>query len=424
MSLGRRRVWWLAAGAVVVVVAVIVGFVAFGGNDKAKQGPVPTSKVARGTVATTVSAAGTVQSQASRTLGFTSSGALTEVDVKPGDVVLPGKVLAKIDPTSAQKAVDSAQDAVSSAADQVENAQNELNNAAKTSGSGTTTCPVSLVRGNPNPSPSASPTPTHSPTPTPSATGTQGGNPGTGNTQGGGKTQGGSGTQCGSSSGSSGSGSGGGNSRTGSSGGGTDSLMTAQQRLNDAQLTLKQANAKLDGTVITAPIGGKILSVGGAVGSNAGSNFIVLAGSDDIVVKAQFTEAEIAHLAVKQPAKITLPDQTGTNYTGSVIQIDPAGTISSRLVRYAALISFDKVPTDVLYGQSANVAVTTSSVDNVLCVPSTAIANRKGDSGTVTVQIGGRTERRTVTLGLRGDVNTEVKNGLTEGETVLTTAVT
>jgi RND family efflux transporter MFP subunit len=209
----------------------------------------------------------------------------------------------------------------------------------------------------------------------------------------------------------------------------TDALLTAQQRLNNAKLTLTQANAKLAGTVITAPIAGKVLSVTGAIGGQAGSNFMTLAGTNDIVVRAQFTEAEIAHLALKQPAKITLPNQQGSSFTGSVIQIDPAGTISNRLVRYGAIIAFDKAPDGLLYGQSANVVVTTSSVDNVLYVPSTAISNRQDSGGTTTgtvsvVGAGGKIERRTVQLGLRGDVNTELKSGLAEGDQVLTTAET
>jgi RND family efflux transporter MFP subunit len=201
-------------------------------------------------------------------------------------------------------------------------------------------------------------------------------------------------------------------------------LLSAQQRLNNAELTLTQAQARLDGTVITAPIAGKILSVAGSIGASGGSNFIVLAGTSDVVVRAQFTEAEIAHLALKQPAKITLPDQTGTTYTGSVIQIDPAGTVSNRLVRYGALIAFDTAPANLLYGQSADVAVTTQSATDVLHVPSTAISDRKGATGTVFVQADGHVEKRTVQLGLRGDVDTEVKGGLAEGDEVLTSAAT
>ncbi len=364
MSVRGRRAGWITAAAIVVVAAVVVTVGAMRGGDSATAAP-STSKVTRGDVSTTVSAAGTVQAQASRTLGFSSTGTVTELNVNPGDNVTPGQVLAKIDDSAAQDAVDSAAQAVDSAQTAVDNAEAEL--AATPSA-----CPSAPAAGGRGPA-SAKPCAT-----SPAQRGSTG----------------------------------------------TDALLSAQQRLNNAELALTQAEAKRDGTVITAPIAGKVLSVSGSIGAPGGANFLVLAGTSDVVVRAEFTEAEIAHLALKQTAKITLPDQAGTSYTGSVIQIDPAGTISARLVRYGALISFDKIPTDLLYGQSADVAVTTASVSDVLFVPSTAISDRNGATGSVSVQVGGRIEKRTVQLGLRGDVNTEVKSGLAEGDEVLTSAAT
>jgi len=204
----------------------------------------------------------------------------------------------------------------------------------------------------------------------------------------------------------------------------SDALFNAQQRLNNAEQTLTQAQAKLDGTVITAPVAGKVLSVTGSLGASAGSSFLVLAGADDVMVTAQFTEAEVAHLALKQAAKITLPDKVGTTFTGTVTQIDPAGTTSGKLVRYTALISFDKAPGDLLYGQSADVAVVTASAADVLSVPETAVYGRTNNTGNVDAMVNGKVVKRTVTIGLRGDVSTEIKAGLSLGDEVLTSPAT
>ena len=343
-----------------LAVAVVVGVMLTGGDTvaPAKAG---TAKVTRGSVTTTVSAAGTVQAQQSRTLGFTGSGTLTELNVKPGDVVAAGMVLARIDATAAQDSVDAAAESVDSAEDALDRAET-----AQATATSTPTATASRSAG--------------------SQTGGQ-----TGGTQGG----------------------------TGANNGGSvqtasDNLLSAQQRLNNAKLSLVQANAKLAGTVITAPVAGKVLAVNGTVGSNARSGVLTLAGTGDIVVKAQFTEAEVAHLKLDQAARITLPDNAA-GYDGKVIQIDPAGTVSNRLVRYAALISFDKVPDTLLYGQSATVAVVTASVDGVLSVPSTAVHD-----GKVVVRVNGKDEERTVEVGLRGDVSTEIKRGLAEGDEILT----
>lgn len=365
----RRRLWWVG-GAVVVLVASVVffGLTRPDGRTTAGNG---TAKVQRGTVTSTVSAAGTVAALQSRSLGFATSGTLTEVNARVGDTVQAGTVLAKIDATSAQSAVDSAQESVDSAEDDLDNAETEA--AAATTAA------------------------------TPSASaGRAGGTGGTGGTTGG-DNGGTSNTQ-----------------RTQS----TDALMSAQQRLNNAKLALKQAQAKLAGTVITAPVAGRVLSVSGAVGSQAQSGVVTLAGTTDVAVKAQFTEAEVAALKAGQTATITLPDRDDAALTGKVTQIDPAGTVSNRLVRYAAVITFDQAPDALLYGQSANVVVTTESADGVLYVPSTAVASLGDKSGavvdgTVTVRVNGRTEKRTVDVGLRGDVSTEIRSGLDEGDEVL-----
>jgi multidrug efflux pump subunit AcrA (membrane-fusion protein) len=324
-------------------------------------------------------------------------------------VVTPGQVLAKIDSSSAQAAVDSASQAVTSAQDAVDTATAELNATPSPCPSAPTGPTAHASSPAPRPSPSAT-VQASRPAAAPAAAAGQVGDAALAA-----PAPAASSKSCGNQAN---------RSSGGSSSTGTDALLSAQQRLNNAELTLQQAQTKLDGTTITAPIGGKVLSVAGSIGASGGSNFLVLAGTNDVVVRAQFTEAEVANLAVKQVAKITLPDQASTTYTGSVIQIDPAGTVSSRLVRYGALIAFADIPASLLYGQSANVAVTTKSVTDVLYVPSTAISDRKGTTGTVSLVVGGHTEKRTVQLGLRGDVDTEVTSGLAEGDEVLTSAVT
>lgn len=62
----------------------------------------------QGTVSQTVSASGSVASASTANANFTTSGTVTEVGVKVGDVVTKGQVLAKVDPTAAQATLDTA----------------------------------------------------------------------------------------------------------------------------------------------------------------------------------------------------------------------------------------------------------------------------------------------------------------------------
>ncbi len=372
------------AAAVALAVAVTVGY-ALTGRHAPVAAAATTATVTRGTVTATASAAGTVAVVSTRGLSFGTTAVVTELDVKVGDPVSAGQVLARLDSAAAQDAVDAA-------VQQVNTAQTNLTKAEQTPSP--STCTVAyLIDPSPSPSPSARPSGRPSPSTPPSARPS--------------RSAGGGGSSPRSCS----------TTGTGSRGGsGGDALAAAQQQFNNAQLALLQAQQRLAGCVLTAPIAGRVISIAGTVGSQArsgGNGFIVLGDVQDTEVQAQFSEADVASLAVGQPATITLPNRTEP-VTGKVTLISPVGTASGRLVRYGVQIAFDTVPADLVFGQSAAVAVTTAQATGVLYVPSSAVTG-----GTVTVRAGGRDQRRTVVVGLRGDRYTEIRSGLDEGEQVV-----
>lgn len=101
--------------AALVVAAVGGGFWAYQiisgpAEAQASQTTTRTRLVAasQGTVSQTVTASGSVASAATANANFTTSGTVTEVDVKIGDVVTKGQVLAKVDPTAAQASLNTA----------------------------------------------------------------------------------------------------------------------------------------------------------------------------------------------------------------------------------------------------------------------------------------------------------------------------
>ena len=385
-----RRIRFVAAGAAVAVVIVAVAAILLSGRTTATATTqsAGTATVQRGTVTQTASAAGTVQAAASRGLSFGSSGTVTELAVKAGDTVTAGQVLARIDDSDAQSAVNSAQSAVDSAQTALNNAETAAQ-AAASAAAAASACPTGA------------------------ATGTA---PSTAGPQASGQT--GSGQQSGGQCGGTGGTSGGAN----RSGGGTDSLMSAQQQLNNAKLGLSQAKQKLAGTVVTAPVAGRVMAVNGAVGGTetpGSTPFISVSAASDAAIAASFTEADVAGLAVGQSATITLPDRGTQTYTGKVSQVSPVGTTTNQLVRYTVLVAFDQPPADLLYGQSATVAVTTNTATGVLYVPSTAVAHVSNGSGTVTVRTGGGEAKTTVQIGLRGDRYTEIRSGVTDGQLVV-----
>jgi HlyD family secretion protein len=413
--MSRRALWW-TAGGVLVGIAIAVTLIIVGRSAPSPPA-VATTTVSRGNVTLQVSASGTVQAASTRGLSFSMAGTVTEVDVKAGDAVKAGQVLARIDPTNAQATVTSDEQRVSDASDAVTRAEQTLALPACPSatprpsggtgggpgGGGGTSGPTLTPH---PPHPSTSPSTSPSAVPSSSATNQSASlilAAPTGGSGSGGAQPSATCTQAG---------------RQQST---TDALLSAQLQLNNANLALLEAQAKLTGTTITAPLAGRVLSVAGKVGSAAspgGTGFIVLGDISTFAVTAQFSEADVGRLAIGQTASITLPDQDQP-LPGSVSTIDPAGTISSRLVRYGVVIAFQKPPADLLLGQSADVTVTTASAADVLYASSAAVTGVANGTGSVTVRTPTGNQTRTVKIGLRGDQYTEIDSGVNPGDVLV-----
>ena len=105
-----KGVWINTSLAVVVAAGGAGAWALLGSSSTANTAAGSrTTAVQRGNVTAQVSASGNVTLPTESDLAFTASGTVTEVDVKPGDVVKAGQVLAKIDTTEANQQLTSAQ---------------------------------------------------------------------------------------------------------------------------------------------------------------------------------------------------------------------------------------------------------------------------------------------------------------------------
>src|SRR5579862_9067731 len=95
-----------AATAIVFGINSVYGFLGTSSSSATSQ---RTATVTRGIVQSSVSASGNVGVASSASVAFGTSGTLTAVDVKEGQKVKVGQVLARIDPTTAQTALQTAQ---------------------------------------------------------------------------------------------------------------------------------------------------------------------------------------------------------------------------------------------------------------------------------------------------------------------------
>jgi membrane fusion protein, macrolide-specific efflux system len=217
---------------------------------------------------------------------------------------------------------------------------------------------------------------------------------------------------------------------------------SAQQELaiSNAKNQLATAQKNFDNATLVAPIDGTVASLTGKVGVNAGSGsssggngaaaasssaFLTITDLINLEVKSSFSEADANKLKVGQGVAITLDAISGTTLTGKIRQVDLAPVTANNVVSYPVYVTLDPIPpaAPVRPGMTASLAVTVQKADGVVLLPTTAVSSR-GTNATVQVMKGTDpkvTEPVQVTIGLRGDTEVEITNGLAAGDKVVVT---
>ena len=103
----RRPRWWFVTGALLVIVAIVASIVVV--RSRAGAVDYTTVPVQTGSLAQTVTASGTLNPQNTISIGSQVSGTISEINVDFNSRVKKGQILAKIDPTTLQAALDQAQ---------------------------------------------------------------------------------------------------------------------------------------------------------------------------------------------------------------------------------------------------------------------------------------------------------------------------
>lgn len=208
-----------------------------------------------------------------------------------------------------------------------------------------------------------------------------------------------------------------------------------QKAVTQAQMALSSAWYSYQQTspIIYAPISGTLsgfsLQEGSVINSQSSSNTTAKTNKiGNIITDARPTvsvslsEIDVPKVKVGDKATVTFdafPDKT---FTGKVISIDLSGSVSSNVTTYPTVILLDTKSQEILPNMVASASIITDTKDEVLMVPTTAVSTENGVS-TVQVMRNGKPQPVTVEVGLSSDDNTEIKSGLKEGDTVVTSTI-
>lgn len=189
---------------------------------------------------------------------------------------------------------------------------------------------------------------------------------------------------------------------------------TAQARLEAAQATLNYSR-------LLAPFAGTITIVDPMAGDQVMPNTSGFRVDDlsHLLVEVQVSEVDINSVTVGQPVVVTFDAVLGREYHGKVVDVSRVGTSIQSVVNFNVTVELTDPDADVRPGMTASVTITIQSLDNVLLVPNRAV-HLVNSQRVVYVLRNGQLSEIPVTLGASDDTSSEVTSGdLIEGDTLV-----
>ncbi len=200
----------------------------------------------------------------------------------------------------------------------------------------------------------------------------------------------------------------------------------ATNNLERAKGELDRARDELKKTTMTAPFDGVIARVNVKVGEVLSSvNYASTVGIEIIdsvrmEISVKVDEVDVPNVKLGQKATITVDALPDTKLEGVVAAISSLPDVEGGVISYKVKTSLN-VPQEMglKSGMSATADIIIAQRSNVLLVPNRAIDKDSQGNATVEVVVNGQTQMRTVVTGISDNFNTEIKEGLNEGDVVV-----
>ncbi|GLS90129.1 hemolysin secretion protein D [Psychromonas marina] len=204
-----------------------------------------------------------------------------------------------------------------------------------------------------------------------------------------------------------------------------------------AIISVDTAQLDLGYTTIASPIDGTVIYVsveeGQTVNNNQGTPSIIeLAQLDVMTIKAQVSEADIINVRAGQAVYFTILGATSNRYQGVLRAIEPGPTLlngddsalkigDDEAIYYNALFDVKNPDNLLRFGMTAQVSIILENAADTLLVPSQVLVELPGANPTyqVPVKINNQIEYRDVEVGINNKIYVQILSGLNEGDEVV-----
>ena len=196
-------------------------------------------------------------------------------------------------------------------------------------------------------------------------------------------------------------------------------------QMKQATASVNTARANLGYTRITAPMAGEVVSInmleGQTLNANQSApNILRIADLKTITVWAQVSEADIDRVKTGQEVYFTVLGQN-RHWNGQIRQILPTPELINNVVFYDVLFDIPNPKRELFIQMTAQVFIVLARAKDVLLIPTAAVGNA-GEGSQIRVQVlkaDGSVESRGITIGIKGEISSEVTKGLKENELIV-----
>jgi len=198
-------------------------------------------------------------------------------------------------------------------------------------------------------------------------------------------------------------------------------IKQAESQLKLSRINLELARLDIDNYKIYAPYDGIVLTSTYKEEEYAGPGVPAISIiSSDFIIKAEVNETDVVNLQLGQDVDIRLDAYFEDKLNGKITEISQISTNIGGVVSFELIVKpeIENGP-KLLYGLSASLDITTSSVEDVLYVPIQSVFEEDGKSYVSVPGEDGAINKTEVTTGVFNYDFIEIKSGLNEGDIIL-----
>lgn len=154
-------------------------------------------------------------------------------------------------------------------------------------------------------------------------------------------------------------------------------IRAAQRALTLAQTKVATAQYNLNNAILKAPHDGTVATLNGAVGGAPGATFIQIVDPSSLQLQVNVDETHIGTVNIGDTVSFIVDAYPGQSFIGTVATVLPLGQVNSGHVTYPVLITMlSTVPASVhlFPDMTAYATITTREHTGVLLVPASALA--------------------------------------------------